>query len=57
MTKGANRKGSDAARRNAALSAKGKAPSDRGGKNIGIGSEHSRVAKGNRTQQGSMKMR
>lgn len=57
MTKGGNRSGSDKAKRDAALLAKGTVPKDRGGKNIGIGNEHSRVAKGSKTQQGPMKKR
>jgi hypothetical protein len=51
VPKGTNRSGSDAARRAAALAAKGREVKDRGGKNIGIaGEEHSRIPKGNRTQ-------
>lgn len=57
MTKGGNRSGSDKAKRDAALLAKGKVPNDRGGKNLGIGNEHSRVPKGNKTHQGPMKKR
>lgn len=57
MVKGGNRSGSDKSKRDAALLAKGKPPKDRGGKNLGVGSEHSRIAKGNRTQQGPMKQR
>lgn len=57
MVKGSNRSGSDASKRAAALAKKGAKASDRGGKNLGVNDEHSRVAKGNKTQQGSMKKR
>ena len=49
--KGSNRKGSDTSRRNAALERKGQTPRDRE-RNVGArGEEHSRVPKGNRSQQ------
>ncbi len=57
MVKGKNRSGSDKAKRDAALAKRGKKPNDRGGKNLGVGNEHSRVAKGNKTHQGPMKKR
>ncbi len=52
MTKGGNRSGSDKAKRDAALLAKGKVPNDRGGKNLGIGNEHSRVPNGEQDPSG-----
>ena len=57
MAKGNNRSGSDTSRRAAALAKKGVKQSDRGGKNVGVKDEHSRVAKGNATHQGPMKKR
>lgn len=57
MAKGRNRSGSDHAKREAALKKKGVKVKDRGGKNLGVNNEHSRVAKGNQTQQGPMKKR
>lgn len=54
MAKGQNRSGSDASKRHAALGKK----DSRGGKNIGAEKqEHSRVAKGNKTQQGPQRKR
>lgn len=57
MTKGKNRSGSDKSKRDQALASKGQKPSDRGGKNIGVKDEHSRIPKGNRTQARPMKKR
>lgn len=52
MTKGANRTGGDASKLNRTLAKKGTKIKDRGGKNLGAdGQEHSRIAKGNRTQR------
>jgi len=57
MTKGSNRKGSDASKRIKTLLEKGAKVKDRGGRNLGVSDEHSRIAKGNRTQQGPQKRR
>lgn len=59
MAKNTNRSGSDASKRNKVLEAKTKKETkDRGGKNIGADKqEHSRLAKGNKTQQGPQKKR
>lgn len=51
MTKGTDRKGSDKSKLHGALAKKGQKVKDRGGKNLGIGQEHSRIPKGDRTQQ------
>lgn len=51
MPKGTNRSGSDASKRHGALAKKGEKVKDRGGRNLGVGAEHSRIPKGNRTQR------
>lgn len=57
MTKGQNRKGSDVAHRLAVLANKGIKAKDRGGRNLGVEEEHSRITKGNLTQAKPMKRR